>query len=181
MSAKMIALYPGTFDPFHVGHLDVVKRAARIFDKVIITMATNNSKPERMFDVERMKTAIENTIADKTLENVSLLVWDKSIASAAKACGAGYIVRGVRNAADMDYEATVAHADNLLYGRERLEHVYLLTTPSLANVSSTLIRELVRCNAPMQAFHDLVPYEVARVLCDEFHIEFADERVSGKW
>ena len=172
MSAERIALYPGTFDPFHIGHLDVVKRAAQIFDKVIITMATNNSKPKRMFNAKRMETAIMDMIANKTLENVSLLVWDETIASAAKA---GYIVRGIRNAVDMDYEATVAQADNLLYGRERLEHVYFLTSPVLANISSTLIRELVRCKAPMQAFSDLVPYEVARILNAEFHLEFTDQ------
>jgi pantetheine-phosphate adenylyltransferase len=147
-----IAIFPGSFDPFTRGHLDIVSRATTLFDEIIIGIGYNDQK-KRMFDVQSMKTKIENSV--KGIHNVKVEIYSNLTADFALERGAKYLLRGIRNTTDFEYENAIAQANKHL--NEELETVFLMTTPSLAHISSTIARELYRFNKDVSAY---VPFDL---------------------
>jgi pantetheine-phosphate adenylyltransferase len=132
-----LALYPGTFDPFTYGHLDIVERAARLFDQVEVTIATNTRKEPLLSTEERVgliRTCLEH------LDNVSVAAFEGLLVTYAETRGAVALVRGLRQVSDFDSEFRMAFANRRL--RPEIETVFLMTSEEHALISSTIVREI---------------------------------------
>ncbi|TGE28020.1 pantetheine-phosphate adenylyltransferase [Hymenobacter metallicola] len=147
---KRIALFPGSFDPFTNGHLDVVRRGATLFDEVIIAIGNNSSK-SRYLPVEQMVGLIEDVFAGEP--QVSVQAYKGLTADFAREVGAKFLLRGLRNTTDFEYENTIAQANR--HVNPELETVFLITSPALAAISSTIIREIHRFGGNVD---DFVPF-----------------------
>lgn len=147
-----IALFPGSFDPFTNGHLDVVRRGAQLFDQVIIAIGNNSSK-QRYLPVEQMMAMIERVFRDEP--RVSVSSFKGLTAEYAREVGANFLLRGLRNTTDFEYENTIAQANRHL--NPALETVFLITAPALAAISSTIIREVHRYGGNVR---DFVPFDL---------------------
>lgn len=149
-----IALFPGSFDPFTNGHLDVVRRGTQLFDRVIIAIGNNSSK-QRYLPIEQMITLVEGVFQDEPRVTVSS--FKGLTAEYARQVGARFLLRGLRNTTDFEYENTIAQANRHL--NPELETVFLITSPALAAISSTIIREIHRYGGNVR---DFVPFELPK-------------------
>lgn len=136
-TAPRIAVYSGTFDPLTLGHEDVVRRAAGLFDTVIVAVAIAHHKKTRFVLDERMALAQH---ALENIANVRVLPFDGLIMDFCAEQGACAVVRGIRNLTDFDYEAQMAAMNRKLL--PQVETVFLLPTAELQCISSTLVREI---------------------------------------
>lgn len=131
------AIYPGSFDPFTNGHLDIVKKAAAIFDKVYVVIGINGEK-RRAYDCEEMRRAIEAALSDCGITNCVVSVYDGLIAEYTRRNKIGYMVRGLRNNMDYNYEENIAEVNKLI--DPKLEYIYF-RADNVA-VSSSMVKEL---------------------------------------
>ena len=145
-----LALFPGTFDPFTNGHLDVVRRGTELFDEVIIALGNNSSKT-RYLPVEQMLGLIAHVFRDEP--RVRVQAYKGLTADFAREVGARFLLRGLRNTTDFEYENTIAQANR--HVNPALETVFLITSPALAAISSTIIREIHRFGGNV---NDFVPF-----------------------
>ena len=148
---KKIAFFPGSFDPFTKGHEDIVLRGLSVFDEVIIGIGHNSSKA-RYFTIDKMINWIEGTFEEKPVKVVS---YNDLTANVAKDMGADFLLRGLRNTTDFEYENSIAQVNRYLV--ENLETVFLITAPHLAPISSTIIRDLHRYGTNID---DFLPYNI---------------------
>ncbi len=137
-----VAVFAGSFDPITVGHLDLVKRAAMMFDSLFVVVAQNASK-KNMFDAETRKAMVEEAVSG--IPNVSVAVHDGLTVDFMKSVNARYLVRGIRNASDLDAEQAVAWNNKVIYGVGDIETVFLMSAQEHLAVSSSLVRELIKC------------------------------------
>ncbi|MCV9385880.1 pantetheine-phosphate adenylyltransferase [Reichenbachiella ulvae] len=149
---KKIAMFPGSFDPFTKGHEDIVRRASALFDEIIIAIG-HNSKKQRYFEIDYMIDRIESTFADDP--SISVITYNELTASLAEKYNANYLLRGLRNTTDFEYENSIAQVNRYL--NDKLETVFLITSPEWAHISSTIIREVHKYDGDISPF---VPYEV---------------------
>lgn len=149
---KKNAVFAGSFDPFTVGHLDVVKRASALFDELWVLLAVNVSKKYLLPEstrVEIVKTAV------KDIPNVKVDCFDGLTVNFAKRVGARFLVRGIRGAGDIEYEQTVAWNNKMLY--PECETVFLSSAPEHLMVSSTVVRELLKCGIVRHVPEEIIP------------------------
>ena len=137
MSIPRIAVYSGTFDPFTLGHDDVVRRAARLFDQLVIAVAAAHHKKTLFSLAARVEQA---QYATKSIAEVKVLPFDGLIMDFCAEHNACAVVRGVRNVTDFDYEAQMAAMNRKL--RPQVETVFLLPEATLQCISGTLVREI---------------------------------------
>ena len=142
-----IALFPGSFDPFTNGHLDIVQRGIGLFDQVIVAIGTNSSK-QRYLPVEEMQALIATVFENEP--RVSVQTFKGLTAEFAREAGAGYLLRGLRNSPDFEYEKPIAYGNQ--HVNPGLETVFLLTSPSLGAISSTIIRDIHRFGGNVDTF-----------------------------
>lgn len=152
------AVYPGSFDPFTNGHMDIVRKATAIFDRVYIVMAVNSEK-RRAFDCRRMQEAMERALADSGIRNCEVSIYDGLIAEYTKHHGIGYMVRGLRNNMDYNYEENIAEVNKLI--DPSLEYVYF-RADNVA-VSSSMVKELRHYGQDVSSY---VPPAIAALLAD---------------
>ena len=141
-----IAVYSGTFDPITLGHLDVVRRAASLFDQLIIAVAVAHHK-KTLFSLEARVQLAQS--ATKSIANVRVLAFDGLIMDFCAAQNACAVVRGIRNITDFDYEAQMAAMNRKL--RPQVETVFLLPDAPLQCISSTLVREISKLGGDVSA------------------------------
>ena len=141
-----IAIFPGSFDPFTVGHYDIVKRGLNIFDKIIIGIGRNSTKKET-FPIREREEAIRKIFADEP--RVSVAIYDCLTVDFAKEQDAQFILRGMRCIGDFEYERNMAEANKQLGG---VETIILYTRPEYAHISSTLVRDLYSYGKDVSAF-----------------------------
>ncbi|MCU0449330.1 MAG: pantetheine-phosphate adenylyltransferase [Bernardetiaceae bacterium] len=150
---KRIALFPGSFDPFTKGHEDIVRRGSRFFDEIVIGIG-HNSQKQRFFSLELMLACINTTFTNTP--NVRVEVFQGLTASFAEKVGANFLLRGLRNTTDFEYENTIAQVNSNLV--EGLETVLLITTPRHAYISSTIVRDIYRYGGNVDKY---LPYNLA--------------------
>ena len=131
------AIYPGSFDPFTNGHLDIVKKSAAIFDQVYVVIGINAQK-KRTFSAESMITAIEKALREAGITNAVVTSHAGLVAQYAKEQGIGYMIRGLRNNMDYNYEENIAEVNKLI--NPEMEYVYF-RAENVA-VSSSMVKEL---------------------------------------
>jgi pantetheine-phosphate adenylyltransferase len=151
---KRIALFPGSFDPFTNGHYDVVRRGAAMFDELIIAIGSNSAK-QRYLPVEEMVQAIEALFQNHP--TISVRTFKGLTADFAREVGARYLLRGLRNTTDFEFENTISQANRLLY--HELETVFLITSPHLAYISSSIVREIHKYGGNVEEF---IPFPISR-------------------
>ena len=147
---KKVAIFPGSFDPFTRGHQDIVLRSLKLFDEVIIAIGHNTSK-KRYFEVDMMLEKIRMAFAGN--DNVRVIVYDELTAILAQKYQAGYLVRGLRNTTDFEYENSISQINKYL--NTNLETVFLITSPEFAPISSSIIREVHKYGGDVSKF---LPY-----------------------
>jgi pantetheine-phosphate adenylyltransferase len=147
---KRIAIFPGSFDPFTRGHEDVVKRSLGLFDEVVVAIGHNSNKV-RYFPLETMEEKIAETFLHES--RVKVAVFAGLTAQFAEKIGARFVLRGLRNTTDFEYENTISQANHHL--NPNLETVFLITSPGLSAISSTIVREMHKYGGDVRAF---LPY-----------------------
>ncbi len=150
---KRTAIFPGSFDPFTKGHEDIVLRGLKLFDKVIIAIGHNTKKHNRYFDIDFMVEKINETF--KNQDSIEVVVYNELTASYAKGLGAKFLLRGLRNTTDFEYENSISQVNRYL--NDDLESVFLITSPELAAVNSTIIREVHKYGGDVNHF---LPYSI---------------------
>ena len=149
---KKIALFPGSFDPFTKGHEDIVLRGLEIFDEIIVSIGHNSAKV-RYFDVDMMIGKINECFAEN--DQVSVLKYDELTASLAKSKEANFLLRGLRNTTDFEYENSISQVNRNL--NSNLESVFLITSPRYAAISSSIIREVHKYGGDVEQY---LPYAI---------------------
>ena len=150
---EKIALFPGSFDPYTKGHEDIVLRGLSIFDKIIISIGHNTKKHKRYFDIDEMVNKIEELYHDNP--GISVEVYNELTAEFAKKNGADYMLRGLRNTTDFEYENSIAQINADL--NPHLETVFLITSPEYAYINSSIIREVHQYKGDVSNF---LPYKI---------------------
>ena len=136
MATQRIAVFPGSFDPFTIGHQSIVRRAAELFDKIIIAIGINDKKQSTHSEQERI-TQIKKAVKD--IENIEVISYHGLTVDVCKQYDAKYLLRGVRSFTDFEYEQNMADINRKIAG---IETVILFTLPEHASISSSVVREL---------------------------------------
>ena len=136
---KKIAVFAGSFDPFTLGHLDIVKRASALFDELWVLLAVNASKKYLFSEKDRLEM-VRKAVAE--IPNVKVDAFDGLTVDFMKRVGAKFLVRGIRSSADVEYEQTVAWNNKILF--PECETLFLSSAPEHLMVSSTVVRELLK-------------------------------------
>ena len=131
------AIFPGTFDPFTIGHYSIVKRGLRIFDEIIIAIGKNQSK-KTLFSVEKRINIVEQAFPDEN--RIKVLEYDSLTVDFARSVDAKFILRGLRTVSDFEYERTIADTNQIISG---IETVILFTESAYSHISSTVARDLI--------------------------------------
>jgi pantetheine-phosphate adenylyltransferase len=134
-----IAVFPGSFDPITAGHVDLVQRALPLFDKIIVAVGVNSQK-NTLFSLEQRQTWIRAVFAEEP--KVEVDTFEKLTADYCRKVKADWILRGLRNASDFDYEKTIAQL-NFIIGNG-IETFFLISPPQYAHISSTIVREIIK-------------------------------------
>lgn len=150
---KRVALFPGSFDPFTKGHEDIVLRGLTLFDEIIVAIGYNSGKSQRYFPIEFMVEKIKETFKD--YPNISVHTFSELTAEFARKNNARYLLRGLRNTTDFEYENSISQVNRNL--NPDLESVFLITSPALASISSSIIREVHRYKGNVA---DMIPYKL---------------------
>ena len=157
---QIIAIYPGTFDPITNGHLDIIARASKLYDKVIVAVAVNRGKTP-LFSLNERVELIGRVISEFT--NVAVIGFDNLLVECAKQQGATVILRGLRAVSDFEYEFQLAGMNRRL--APELETVFLTPAEQYEFISSTLIREIAQLKGDVSCF---VPDAVHQRLIEKF-------------
>ena len=149
---KKIALFPGSFDPITKGHKSIVERALPMFDKIVVAVGTNTAK-NSVFPLEKRIEWIEKTFAQ--YDNVEVVTFNSLTVDFCREIGAKYILRGLRNSTDFQYERNISRINQEL--AEEIETIFLMTKPDDAAISSSLGREILSFGRDVSQF---IPEEI---------------------
>lgn len=133
-----IAVFPGSFDPITVGHIDLIKRAAPLFDKIVVAVGINTQK-KFLFSLEQRIDWLESVF--KNNNNVEVGSFTGLTVHFCKKINARYLIRGLRNSSDFDYEKTISQLNNII--GDDIETVFLISRPEFSHISSTIVREII--------------------------------------
>ncbi len=142
-----IALFPGSFDPFTIGHEDIIHRSLNLFDKIVIGVGHNAAK-QTMFTIEQRMHWIKDSLKDKT--TIDVQSYNGLTVEFAKKVGAQFILRGLRTSTDFQFEKAIAQMNTLMDAK--IETVFILSSPEYAPVSSTIVRDIIRNGGDARRF-----------------------------
>lgn len=134
-----IAVFPGSFDPITTGHVDLVKRALPLFDKIVVAVGVNTQK-KYLFPLETRLGWLGKVFADEP--KVEVDSFENLTAHYCQKIGARYLLRGLRNASDFDYEKTISQLNDIV--GDGLETIFLISRPEYSHISSTIVREIIK-------------------------------------
>ena len=149
---ERIAIFPGSFDPITIGHVDIIQRALPLFDKIIISVGSNSEK-KYFFNLEKRIQWIKKVFIKNP--KIEVKSYNKLTVEFAKDSNARFLIRGLRNISDFEFEKTIAHANSEL--NPSIESLFLLTKPKYSFITSTVVREIIRNDGDYQKF---VPNQV---------------------
>ena len=149
---KKVAVFPGSFDPITTGHVDLVKRAVPLFDKIVVAVGINSQK-KYLYSLEQRLEWLEEVFKSDPCVEVSS--FEGLTANFCKSVEANYLLRGLRNASDFDYEKTISQLNNIV--GDGLETIFLISKPEFSHISSTIVREIIKGKGDVSAF---VPNEI---------------------
>ncbi len=147
-----IAVFPGSFDPITTGHVDLVMRSLDLFDKIIVAVGINTQK-KYLYTLEQRIEWLENVFAKE--DRVSIDSYEGLTAHYCNELGAKYLLRGLRNSSDFDYEKTISQLNNIV--GKGIETVFLISQPEFSHISSTIVREIIKGKGDASKF---LPKEV---------------------
>lgn len=147
-----IAVFPGSFDPITSGHVDLVHRALPLFDQVVVAIGINSQK-KYLFPLKQRLEWLEAVFEDESKVKVDTFVG--LTAHYCQKIGAEYLLRGLRNASDFDYEKTISQLNNIV--GDGLETIFLISQPAYSHISSTIVREIIKGGGDASSF---LPSEV---------------------
>ncbi|OAV45439.1 pantetheine-phosphate adenylyltransferase [Lewinella sp. 4G2] len=133
------AVFPGSFDPITIGHVELVRRAVPLFDRIVVAVGVNSQK-KYLCSLEQRLTWLETVFADEP--KVEIASFEGLTAHFCKEIGARYLLRGLRNASDFDYEKTISQLNDIV--GEGLETIFLISRPEVSHISSTIVREIIK-------------------------------------
>ena len=140
------ALFPGSFDPITLGHYDIIKRGVQLFDEVVVAIGINSEK-SYMFSLEERKQFIEDAFKDEP--KVKVTTYEGLTINFCKQIKAQFILRGLRNPADFEFEKAIAHANRRM---ATIETVFLLTSAKTSFISSSIVRDVIKNNGDYTKF-----------------------------
>ena len=149
---KKIALFPGSFDPYTLGHHDVIQKSLKLFDKIIICIGHNSNK-SRYFNQKKILKKIEKLYQKN--KKIDTIIYNELTAKLAKKYKADFILRGLRNTTDFEFENSISQLNKHL--NKDLETVFIITSPKHAHISSTIIREVHEYGGNINKF---LPYKL---------------------
>lgn len=155
---QRICLFPGTFDPVTLGHVDIIKRSVSLFDKIIVGIGLNTSKAP-MFSPEQRLQWIQEIFKDEP--KVEGQIYEGLTVNFCNKIGAKYIIRGIRYVSDFESEKTIADANRTL--DESIETIFLTCEPKYTSIASTIVRDIIRNRGNATPF---LPEEVAKTIID---------------
>ncbi len=145
------ALFPGSFDPITLGHYDIINRGVHLFDEIVVAIGVNAQK-DYMFSLDQRKKFIEEVFANQP--KVKVITYEGLTIDVCKKIDAGFILRGLRNPADFEFEKAIAHTNRKL---SKIETVFLLTASKTSYISSSIVRDVIRNGGDYTV---LVPHSV---------------------
>jgi pantetheine-phosphate adenylyltransferase len=151
-----VAVFPGSFDPITIGHIDLVLRAIPLFDKIIVAVGINTQK-QSLFPLEQRLDWLRKTFANQPTVEVSS--FEGLTVNYCKDIDAHYLLRGLRQASDFDYEKTISQLNTII--GDNLETIFLISKPEYSHISSTIVREIIKGNGDVSPF---VPEVIAQEL-----------------
>ena len=143
---KKVGLFPGSFDPFTKGHEDIVLKALTLFDEVIVAIGVNTSK-QYLFTLEKRIAHIESMFSE--MKNVKVLTYSILTVDFCQQAGANFIIRGLRDSKDFEYEKSIAHMNSQM---STIETVFLLTSQQYGAINSTIVREIFKNSGSIAQF-----------------------------
>jgi pantetheine-phosphate adenylyltransferase len=144
---EKIAVFPGSFDPITVGHVDIVMRALPFFDKIIVAVGVNGQK-KALFPFKDRILWLEQVFSDEP--KIEIGHFENLTAHYCSRIGAKYLIRGLRNASDFDYEKTISQLNHIV--GNGLETIFLISQPAFSHISSTIVREIIKGGGDAVAF-----------------------------
>lgn len=142
-----IAVFPGSFDPLTLGHLDLIKRGSALFDQLAVAVMTNRSK-EPLFTVDERVEQIKEAVSG--LDNVSVITTSGLTVDLMNRIGADYLMRGLRNTTDFQYEREIAAMNNFL--DDQCETIFFLARPEYQHLSSSMLKEVTSAGGDISAY-----------------------------
>lgn len=142
-----IAVFPGSFDPITLGHVDLVKRSIPIFDKIYVAVGVNSQK-KTLFSLERRLDWLNQVF--KNDDSVYVGSFEGLTVNYCQEVGAKYLIRGLRNASDFDYEKTISQLNQII--GDNIETIFLISQPQYSHISSTIVREIIKGKGDITAF-----------------------------
>ena len=140
------AVFPGSFDPLTLGHKDIIDRGLPLFDEIIIAIGTNSTK-KYMFSLEQRKSFIERTFSNQP--KIKIDTYEGLTIDYCKKINSDYILRGLRNPADFEFEKAIAHTNRKM---SKIEHVFLLTSAETSYISSSIVRDILKNQGDVSLF-----------------------------
>ncbi|NND33569.1 MAG: pantetheine-phosphate adenylyltransferase [Saprospiraceae bacterium] len=134
-----IAVFPGSFDPITSGHVDIVKRAIPLFDEIVVAIGENTQKTY-LYSLDQRLTWLRKVFRDEP--TIRIDHYEGLTAHYCRDINAHYMIRGLRNASDFDYEKTISQLNSIVV--DNLETVFLISRPSFSHISSTIVREIIK-------------------------------------
>ena len=153
-----LAVFPGSFDPITNGHIDLVERAVPLFDKIIVAVGINNQKTA-LFSLEQRMTWLEKSFEHQP--TVSIDTFEGLTVNYCKKVGANFLLRGLRQSSDFDYEKTISQINNII--GDNIETIFLISKPEYSHISSTIVREIIKGNGDVSKFvPEFIALEIER-------------------
>lgn len=157
---ERVAVYPGTFDPVTYGHLDIIRRSAKQFDRLIVAVLNNSSK-NPLFSVDERKALLTEVTSD--IPNVEIDSFRDLLVRFMKSRQANVIIRGIRSVTDFEYELQLASTNHLLDAE--IDTMFMMTNPKYSYLSSSIVKEIAQFHG---AVHELVPPVVEQQLREKY-------------
>ena len=151
---KKKAVFPGSFDPITLGHCDIIERGLQLFDEIVLAIGVNSAK-QYTFGLEERKRFLEETFAEES--RISIATYNTLTVDFCKSVEAQFILRGLRSTKDFNYEQPIAQTNRVMAGD--VETVFLMASPEVTPISSSIVREIMKYNGNYQ---NLVPYTVRK-------------------